>query len=179
MPLFTNFYCKFCRISTEYHWEKLNCIFTAAPHVAGKLLDLKRHYSILAAKPGTVRARSHYAICNCDLLFLTMGCIGAGDAVAVAQCEHFHWDPYNPFVAIRWIAVAIRKKTHCEWTVNVRSQNTHVFHCFYWNYSCITFNNVVFMHRQFIILVGSERHVWHWAWVMVPYPSLCQSDERC
>ena len=30
------------------------------------------------------RARSHCAICDCDLFLLTMGCIGAGDVVALA-----------------------------------------------------------------------------------------------
>ena len=31
-----------------------------------------------------VRARSHCAICDCDLFLLTMGCIGVGDVVTVA-----------------------------------------------------------------------------------------------
>ena len=34
------------------------------------------------------KVRSHCAICDCDLFLLMIGCIGGGDVVAVAQCEH-------------------------------------------------------------------------------------------
>ena len=54
------------------------------------------------------RACSHCAIYDCDLVFFNMGCIGVGDVVPVAQCEHFHGVLCNQFVAIRGIAVAIR-----------------------------------------------------------------------
>ena len=63
----------------------------------------------------TVRPRSHCAICDCDLVLLTMGCVGAGDVVTVTWCEHFHWFLYNPLVAIGRYAVAIRNK-RTVWT---------------------------------------------------------------
>ena len=61
---------------------------------------------------GHLRARSHCTIfsdCDCDLFLLIMHYMGVGDVVTVAQCEHFHLVLYNPFVAPRRIAVAIRK----------------------------------------------------------------------
>ena len=45
-------------------------------------------------------------------------CIRVGDAVAVTQCEHFHWILYNLLVVIRGIAVAIRTNAQCERTFN-------------------------------------------------------------
>ena len=72
-----------------------------------------------------VRACSHCAICSCDLLLLTMGCIGAGEIVAVTQCEHFHWVLYNPSVATWGIAVAFRKK-RTVWTNFKEKSFSHV-----------------------------------------------------
>ena len=46
-----------------------------------------------------------------------MGCMGVGDVVAVAKCEHFHRVLYNPLVVIKGIAVTIRKNAQCEWTL--------------------------------------------------------------
>ena len=61
------------------------------------------------------RAHSHSPICNCDLFFPTIGCIGVREVVVVAQCEHFRWVLYNPFLAKRRIAVATRIK-RTVWT---------------------------------------------------------------
>ena len=44
-----------------------------------------------------------FSDCDWDLFLLT-GHIGVGDVVTVAQCEHFRWVLYNPFIA--------KEKTH-------------------------------------------------------------------
>ena len=38
-----------------------------------------------------LKAHSHCTIYNCDFFLLLMGCKGAGDVVAIAQCKHLRW----------------------------------------------------------------------------------------
>ena len=57
-----------------------------------------------------LKVHSHSTICDCYLVLLVMDCIGVCDTVAVALYKDFHWFLCNPFIAIRGIAVAIRKK---------------------------------------------------------------------
>ena len=79
-----------------------------------KISLLKRHILLARNKVG-IKVRSHCTICDFNLFLIIIGCIGAGDDVAVAQCEHFHWVLYNSFVAIRGIVVATGKK-RTVWT---------------------------------------------------------------
>ena len=92
----------------------------------------------------TLRVRSHctiFSYCNCYLFLLIMGYIGIGDVAAIARCEHFHWVLCNPFVAIRRIAVAIRKIAQCE----------H----FHW----ILYNPFVAI-RRIAVVIRKKRTVW-------------------
>ena len=43
----------------------------------------------------------------CHLFLLLMGCTGAGDVVAIAQCQDLHWIVHTPLVAKRKVAIAI------------------------------------------------------------------------
>ena len=62
----------------------------------------------------------NFFLSDCDWFLLIMGEIGVGGVVAVAQCEHFHWVLYNPFVAMRRIVVTIRKK--CTVSMSLQRQ---------------------------------------------------------
>ena len=42
----------------------------------------------LTQKRYLLKARSHCAICACDLFLVLMGCIRAGDVVSIAHCGH-------------------------------------------------------------------------------------------
>ena len=87
----------------------------------------------------TVRARSLCVICQCDLFLLTLGSIGAGEVVEVAQCEHCHWVLYNPFVVIRWITVAIEKKNaQCERALKAVHVVTGCWFHKYQRFLCVT-----------------------------------------